>query len=74
MKENSRTLGFLPREALYSHLEGGTVLGTRTDNGDLVGYLLFAKYPDRVRIAHLCVAQHFRGYCHIKCGLETLDK
>ncbi len=52
MKENSRTLGFLPREALYSHLVGGTVLGSKTDNGDLVGYLLFAKFPDRVRITH----------------------
>ena len=72
MKENSRTLGFLPREALYSHLDGGTVLGARTDNDDLVGYLLFAKYPDRVRIAHLCVAQHFRGQGMANCLFEAV--
>ncbi len=61
MKENSNTLGFLPREALYSHIDGGTVLGAKTPAGDLIGYLLYAKYPDRIRIAHLCVSQHFRG-------------
>lgn len=61
MKENSRTLGFLPREALYSHLDGETVLGAKTHDGALVGYLLYAMYPDHIRIAHLCVSQHFRG-------------
>ena len=61
MKENSRTLGFLPREALYSHLDGETVLGAKNPDGALVGYLLYAKYPDRIRIAHLCVSQHLRG-------------
>lgn len=60
MKANSKTLGFLPRVVLLEHLGRGSVLGATADGGRLAGYLLYASYTDRFRIAHLCVAQAFR--------------
>ena len=35
MKRYGRTLGFLPRGALQSYLEKGSVLGTKTETGQL---------------------------------------
>ena len=63
MKANSRTLGFLPKEALIEYIERGGVLGAKTcDNeNELAGYLLFGAYPDYIRIAHLCVSENFRN-------------
>lgn len=61
MKANSRTLGFLPLQALEEFATAGTVLGARDGNGLLMGYLLFARYPSRYRIVHLCVSEHCRG-------------
>ena len=61
MKQNSRTLGFLPRAALNDYLHRGTVLGVNSNAGCLAGYLLYASYPKRFRIAHLCVSERFRG-------------
>ena len=61
MKRNSRTLGFLPRAALQDALNCGDVLGARHNRDGLVGYLLYARYEDRVRITHLCVAKAHRG-------------
>ena len=60
MKSNSRTLGFLPKAALQEALDRRDVLGARYD-GSLVGYLLYASYPERIRIVHLCVAAEYRG-------------
>ena len=62
MKANSATLGFLPREALLSHLNKGWVFGAKRRDGQLAAYILFA--PRRsgfVRIAHLCVSEAFIG-------------
>ena len=60
MKRNSRTLGFLPKKALHYYLENDGVLGKIADNGDVVGYLLYAEYENRFRIVHLCVSDDFR--------------
>ena len=60
MKRYSNMLGFLPREALGEYLEKGGILGAKAEEGQLVGYLLYAKYPDRFRVAHLCVSEGFR--------------
>ena len=61
MRDNSRTLGFLPMEALRDYLEKGTVLGIKLESGKLIGYLLYAAYADRFRIVHLCVSEDFQG-------------
>lgn len=61
MKQNSGTIGFLPRIVLEQHVEDESVLGAKTANGELVGYLLYAAYHDRFRIAQLCVTEGFRG-------------
>ena len=61
MKRNSRTLGFLPEEALRDYLKKGYTLGATNDNGKLIGYLLSANYPAYFRITQLCVAEDFNG-------------
>ena len=61
MKRHSSTLGFLPREALRNYLERENTLGTKTDDGKLIGYLLHAANPKYFRIAQLCVAEDFNG-------------
>ena len=60
MKRHSQTLGFLPGAVIRDHLDRGSVLGAKTDDGQLAGYLLYAHYPDRFRIVHLCVADEYR--------------
>ena len=61
MKRNSATLGFLSRKALLDYLCRGTVIGAHARDRSLAGYLLYASNPQRIRIAHLCVCQDFRG-------------
>ena len=61
MKRHSRTLGFLPKEALRNYLEKENTLGAKTDDDKLIGYLLHAAKPDYFRIAQLCVAEDFNG-------------
>ena len=61
MRANSGTLGFLPLQALEEFSAAGTVLGAKDENGLLLGYLLFARYPSRYRIVHLCVSESRRG-------------
>ena len=60
MKRYGRTLGFLPRGALQSYLEKGSVLGAKTETGQLVGYLLYAANPNYFRITHLCVSEEYQ--------------
>ena len=60
MKQNSRTLGFLPRKALDEYIRRGTAIGAKAPH-QLAGYLLYAANPFRFRVAHLCVAAAFRG-------------
>lgn len=59
MRANSKTLGFLPRAALREYLERGWVLGAKTEENDLVGYLLYAENFKRFRITHLSVSNEF---------------
>ena len=61
MKRHSRWLGFLPMEALQDYLEKGTVLGAKNDEGQLVGYLLYADRSTYFRITHLCVLEEYQG-------------
>lgn len=61
MKDNTRWLGFLPQEALRDYLEKGWVLGSQTEDGQLIGYLLYAVNQRRFRITHLCVSDEFRN-------------
>ena len=75
MKRNTRTLGFLTKEALLEgYLKKGGALGAKTDDGQLVGYLLYADYPNYFRIAQLCVSEDSRGQGIAKQLLETLKK
>lgn len=60
MKQNSRTLGFLPRKALDEYIRRGMAIGAKAPH-QLAGYLLYAANPFRFRVAHLCVAEAFRG-------------
>ncbi len=41
MKRDSATLGFLPRAALEEYLSKESVLGSKTGDGQLIGYLLY---------------------------------
>ena len=38
--------------------------------------LLWVAFPSVSRAQHVCNSVHHEslGYCHIKCGLETLDE
>ena len=72
MKRNSQTLGFLPTEALNDYLRKGRVLGAKTKEGRLVGYLLYYSNQRRFRIVQLCVSQEFRGHGIAKNLLEEL--
>ncbi len=60
MKRNSSTLGFLPGQALKESLEDGRVLGAKDDKKSLIAYLLYASYPDYIRLVHLCVDDKYR--------------
>lgn len=61
MKKNSSTLGFLPKNPLLEHLKGGWAIGATSEDGSLAAYLLYARYPERIRVIHLCVSANFRG-------------
>lgn len=66
MKQDSRTLGFLPTDALTDYLRRGRVIGAKTEGYGLVGYLLYAPSQSRLRIVQLCVSAEFRG-----CGIAA---
>ena len=72
MKQNSGTIGFLPQVVLEDHLKKEWVFGAKDQDGQLAGYLLYAAYPDRFRIAHLCVSEDFRSQGIAKELLEAL--
>ena len=61
MVRHSRTIGFLTRETLKVYLEKECVLGAKTANGRLIGYLLYGAYPNRFRISQICVSEKFQG-------------
>ena len=61
MKSNSATLGFLPYEALEDYHHRGGLLGAKTADNKLIGYLLYSINHSYFRIAHLCVSEEYRG-------------
>ena len=63
----AETLGFLAEGALSHYLASGGGLGSKTQDGRLVAYLLFAHHRRHIRIIHLCVADDVRstGYARI---------
>ena len=74
MKRNSRTLGFLPTEALTDYLHKGCVLGAKIGRDSLIGYLLYAPSQSRFRIVQLCVSEEFRGRGVANRLLESLKE
>ena len=74
MKKNSRSLGFLPEEALGDYVRKDGVLGAKNEHGELIGYLLFSSYPHYIRIAHLCVAEQFRNQGIARGLIDELKK
>ena len=61
MKQNSATLGFLPFEALTEYQQRGGILGAKTEDNELAGYLLHSKQQTYFRIVHLCVSGNHRA-------------
>ena len=74
MKRNSKTLGFLPEQALLEYLEKGGVFGAKTKDGQLIGYLLYAVNPKYFRITHLCISEEFRNQGFAKIFINTLKE
>ena len=59
MKHHTKTLGFLPRSVLeqfLAQIASNRGIGAKDAHGHLLGYILYAAYPDRIRIVHLCVS------------------
>lgn len=74
MKRYTKWLGFLPREALRDYLDRGGGLGAKTENGELIGYLLYAENSHRFRIIHLCVAEEFVKQCIARRLIDALKQ
>ena len=72
MKRYGSTLGFLPLAAIKDYLQKECVLGAKTQDGRLVGYLMYAANRDRFRIAQLCVSEARRGQGVARQLLEAL--
>ena len=72
MKPNSRTLGFLPTEALADYLHRQWVFGAKIDGNKLIGYLIFAASQNHFRIVQLCVSREFQGRGIARSLLEEL--
>ncbi|MCX4920101.1 GNAT family N-acetyltransferase [Streptomyces sp. NBC_00687] len=57
---NRKTLGFLPHAVFRQAAKTGTLLAA-VEGGLLAGYALYGLPGDRVRLAHLCVDDSYRG-------------
>ena len=44
---------------MESFIKKGGALGVKTDDGQLIGYLLYDVCKHHIRITHLCVAEEF---------------
>jgi len=60
-RHHRNTIGFLTKVTILEYLRRNRVIGATTEDGELVGFLLFADYPDRFRIAQLCVGKSNQG-------------
>ena len=69
-KRHAEELGFIPRAAMFAHLEAGRMTVAQ-ENGDDVGYFLTNRVDQRhVRIFQACVQRDARGLKH---GLALLS-
>ena len=69
---NTGTLGFLAEGALSHYLASDGGLGSKTQDGRLVAYLLFARHRNHIRIIHLCVSDEARGAGYAKLLVNRL--
>lgn len=60
LKQAKATVGFLPDEAVEERVWKGTLL-VATDDGDVIGYLLYDLPGDTVTIRQLAIAREMRG-------------
>jgi GNAT superfamily N-acetyltransferase len=60
-RKHSGTLGFFPDGAFEDHAARGHLLAASVGEGDLAGYCAFRVSKGRVMVAHLCVAEAYRG-------------
>lgn len=55
------TLGFLAEQAFYEYANKGSILVAVSDDGEVIGYALFAQKRNLVcRLTHVCVHPNFR--------------
>ncbi len=54
-RQNSRTLGHMPKGAFEEYAQKDRILLSLTDSGELSGYLLYRISRGEAKIAHLCV-------------------
>ncbi|MCG8600627.1 MAG: GNAT family N-acetyltransferase [Verrucomicrobiales bacterium] len=73
-RPHRKTLGFLTLETFKEYIVSNRVLGAKTNSGKLVGYLLFADYPDRIRLSQLCVSPDYRGRQVARMLVERLKE
>lgn len=61
--KNSKTLGFLPREAFAAHAKKGQIIAAFRNNNsnEVLGYILFRITFNKVTIVHLCIDDKHRG-------------
>ncbi|MDX2152747.1 MAG: GNAT family N-acetyltransferase [Bryobacteraceae bacterium] len=60
-RRHSNTLGFFPDGAFHDHAVRGHLLAASADATELAGYCAFRVSRGRLMIAHLCVAEVWRG-------------
>lgn len=56
-----KTIGFLTRDTISEYLNNQGIIGAIDSSENLLGYIMFATYPDRIRIAQLCISEDARG-------------
>jgi GNAT superfamily N-acetyltransferase/predicted nucleic acid-binding protein len=61
-KSSRATLGFMPEGAFDEHASKRSILGAISETGQCVGYVLYRRTTDSIKIAHLCVMPEFRGH------------
>lgn len=60
-RKHSNTLGFFPDGAFQDHAARGHLLAASANGTELTGYCAFRVSRGRLMIAHLCVAEAWRG-------------
>lgn len=70
---NRKTLGFLPHAVFRQASETSTLLAA-VEGRNLAGYALYGLPGDRVRLAHLCVDDRYRGQRVNDKLVEALSK